>query len=109
MIHYTLDVLGSFIGPLFGVLIVDFYLVKHGKIVVDDLFTMSKTGRYWYTKGVNRRAVLALLPAAVIAVALGDDPLARRAAELLVVIGAAFPRSSTGSWRTRLHTPERGK
>ena len=28
VIHYTLDTLGAFIGPLFGVLIADFYLVK---------------------------------------------------------------------------------
>ena len=27
-IHYTLDTLGAFIGPLFGVLIADYYLVK---------------------------------------------------------------------------------
>ena len=25
VIHYTLDILGSFIGPLFGILIADFY------------------------------------------------------------------------------------
>jgi NCS1 family nucleobase:cation symporter-1 len=36
VIHYTLDILGSFIGPLYGVLILDFYLVKRGKLVVDD-------------------------------------------------------------------------
>ena len=39
VIHYTLETLGAFIGPLFGVLIADFYLVRKQKIVVDDLFT----------------------------------------------------------------------
>jgi NCS1 family nucleobase:cation symporter-1 len=68
VIHYTLDVLGSFIGPLYGVLIVDFYLVKRQKIVQDDLYTMSERGAYWYRNGVNYRAVAALLPAAAIAV-----------------------------------------
>ena len=29
-IHYTLDTLGAFIGPLFGVLIADYYLVQAG-------------------------------------------------------------------------------
>ncbi len=28
VIHYTLDTLGAFIGPLYGVLIADYYLVK---------------------------------------------------------------------------------
>ncbi|SMG06565.1 NCS1 family nucleobase:cation symporter-1 [Paraburkholderia susongensis] len=68
VIHYTLDVLGSFIGPLYGVLIVDYYLVKRQKIVLDDLYTVSPNGSYWYRNGVNHRAVAALLPAALIAV-----------------------------------------
>ena len=69
VIHYTLDVLGSFIGPLYGVLIVDYFLVKRQQVAIDDLYSMSPQGRYWYTGGVNWRAVGALLPAAVIAVA----------------------------------------
>jgi NCS1 family nucleobase:cation symporter-1 len=68
VIHYTLDILGSFIGPLFGVLIVDFYLIKRQQIAVDDMFTMSPAGRYWYRDGVNRAAVYALVPAAAIAI-----------------------------------------
>ncbi|WP_207001466.1 NCS1 family nucleobase:cation symporter-1 [Trinickia mobilis] len=69
VIHYTLDVLGSFIGPLYGVLIVDFYLVKRQKVTLDDLYSVSEKGAYWYRNGVNYRAVFALLPAAAIAVA----------------------------------------
>ncbi|WP_175811128.1 cytosine permease, partial [Burkholderia anthina] len=69
VIHYTLDILGSFIGPLYGVLIVDFYLVKRGALKRDDLYTLAETGAYWYRGGVNRRAVYSLLPAAVIAIA----------------------------------------
>ena len=68
VIHYTLDVLGSFIGPLYGVLVVDYYLVKRQKIVLDDLYTVEPNGSYWYRNGVNYRAVAALLPAALIAV-----------------------------------------
>jgi NCS1 family nucleobase:cation symporter-1 len=69
VIHYTLDVLGAFIGPLYGVLIIDYFIVKRQKVAVDELYSMSPEGRYWYTGGVNRRAVGALLPAAAIAVA----------------------------------------
>jgi NCS1 family nucleobase:cation symporter-1 len=63
VIHYTLETLGAFIGPLFGVLIADFYVVRRQKIVVDDMFTMAPEGRYYYRKGYN--------PAAVIATAVG--------------------------------------
>lgn len=69
VIHDTLDILGSFIGPLYGVLIVDYYLVKREKITLDDMYSMSPLGRYWYTGGVNRRALYALVPAALIAIA----------------------------------------
>ncbi|MBJ8342153.1 NCS1 family nucleobase:cation symporter-1 [Antrihabitans sp. YC3-6] len=67
VIHYTLETLGAFIGPLFGVLIADYYLVRKQHIVIDDLFTMSKEGTYWYTKGYNPAAVIATAIGAVVA------------------------------------------
>jgi NCS1 family nucleobase:cation symporter-1 len=68
VIHYTLETLGAFIGPLFGVLIADFYLVRKQRIVVDDLFSMSEDGRYWYRNGYNPPAIIATVIGAVIAV-----------------------------------------
>ncbi|MGW4248833.1 NCS1 family nucleobase:cation symporter-1, partial [Nocardia sp. NPDC004722] len=68
VIHYTLEVLGAFIGPLFGVLIADYYLVRKREITVDELFTMSETGKYWYTKGFNPVAVIATVVGAIAAV-----------------------------------------
>ena len=68
VIHYTLETLGAFIGPLFGVLIADYYLIRKQKVVVDDLFTMDEGGKYWYTKGYNKVAVLATVVGAVLAV-----------------------------------------
>ncbi|SFB33212.1 nucleobase:cation symporter-1, NCS1 family [Collimonas sp. OK607] len=66
VIHYTLDVLGSFIGPLFGILIADFYLVKKQRVIVDDLYTMDRKGAYWYSHGYNPKAIMALIPSAII-------------------------------------------
>ncbi len=62
LIHYTLDVLGAFIGPLFGILIADFYLIKRGRVSVDDLFDDTPQGKYWYRNGFNPKAIAALLP-----------------------------------------------
>lgn len=61
MIQYTLGALGALIGPLFGILISDFYRVRKGIIHVDELYTTNPNGRYWYTKGVNLTAVYSLL------------------------------------------------
>ncbi len=63
-IFWTLGLLGALIGPLFGILIADFYLVRDQKIVVDDLYTLSESGAYHYTRGTNPKAVYALLVAA---------------------------------------------
>ena len=68
VIHYTLETLGAFIGPLFGVLIADFYLIRKQQVDVDDMFTMAPEGRYWYRKGVNPAAVIATAAGAVVAV-----------------------------------------
>jgi NCS1 family nucleobase:cation symporter-1 len=90
VIHYTLDVLGSFIGPLYGILIVDFFLVKRQKVVLDDLYTVSDKGSYWYHNGVNYRAVGALLPAAVIAVICVMVPSLNGLANFSWFIGAGL-------------------
>ncbi|MCD9123660.1 MULTISPECIES: NCS1 family nucleobase:cation symporter-1 [Cupriavidus] len=66
VIHYTLDVLGAFIGPLFGILISDYYLVRRQQVDVDDLYTMRPQGKYWYTRGYNPVAIATMIPAAII-------------------------------------------
>jgi NCS1 family nucleobase:cation symporter-1 len=67
VIHYTLDTLGAFIGPLYGVLICDYYLIKKQRVVVDDLYTLRPDGTYHYTKGYNPYAIIATAVGAVLA------------------------------------------
>jgi NCS1 family nucleobase:cation symporter-1 len=67
VIHYTLETLGAFIGPLFGVLIADYYLIRKQRVAVDDMFTMDPAGRYYYKKGYNPSAIIATAIGAVIA------------------------------------------
>lgn len=61
VIHYTVDVLGAMIGPLYGIVIVDYFLIKKKEIDVDSLYTESPKGRYWYEGGINKKSVYALL------------------------------------------------
>jgi nucleobase:cation symporter-1, NCS1 family len=67
VIHYTLDTLGAFIGPLYGVLIADYYLVKKQRVIVDDLYTLAPDGTYHYARGYNPAAIVATVVGAVIA------------------------------------------
>ncbi|MEU0877117.1 NCS1 family nucleobase:cation symporter-1 [Lentzea sp. NPDC005914] len=89
VIHYTLEVLGAFIGPLFGVLIADYYLVRKQKVVVDELFTMSPEGRYHYRKGYNPKAIAATVAGAIVAVAPVLVPALGGAAQYTWFIGMA--------------------
>lgn len=68
-IQYTLGILGALIGPLFGVLIAGYFLVSKQRIVVDDMFTLEKTGRYWFTNGYNPNAVLTVAIAGLVSIA----------------------------------------
>ncbi|QMU20976.1 NCS1 family nucleobase:cation symporter-1 [Gordonia rubripertincta] len=81
-IHYTMDTLGAVIGPLFGILIADFYLVKKQKIVVDDLFTMKPEGTYWYRNGWNPVAVGSTIVASILPICV-------------VIFGTAYQASFT--------------
>lgn len=65
MVQYTLGTLGSFIGPLFGIIIADYYLVRKKQVDVDALYSDDPNGPYWYTNGFNMTAIYALVLAAI--------------------------------------------
>jgi NCS1 family nucleobase:cation symporter-1 len=46
------------LGPIAGVMIADYFLVRHAQLTVEDLYRRS--GVYEYRNGINRRAVIAL-------------------------------------------------
>ncbi|WP_447943868.1 NCS1 family nucleobase:cation symporter-1 [Microbacterium aurum] len=73
-IHYSLGVLAALIGPLFGLLIAGYYVAARQRIKVDDMFTMSEQGAYWYRKGYNPNAIKTLLAAGIPTVLLAILP-----------------------------------
>ncbi|MDO9355162.1 MAG: cytosine permease, partial [Solirubrobacteraceae bacterium] len=68
-IFWTLGMLGALIGPLFGILIADYYVIRKQKVDVDALFTLSPEGEYFYSKGYNMAAVKAVIFAGAISIA----------------------------------------
>lgn len=48
--------IGSAFCPLFGVVLADYFILKRGCYVAEDLY---RRGRYWYAGGVNPRVLLA--------------------------------------------------
>lgn len=49
----------SLLGPLGGIMIVDYYFIRKKRLVVDELY--SRDGHYWYSSGFNIKALLALV------------------------------------------------
>jgi nucleobase:cation symporter-1, NCS1 family len=69
-IQYSLGILGSLIGPLFGILIAGYYLAAKQRIAVDDMYTLDPAGRYWYRGGFNPNAVITVAVTGGIAILL---------------------------------------
>ncbi|SDK18251.1 NCS1 family nucleobase:cation symporter-1 [Streptomyces indicus] len=80
VVNYFLGGLGAFLGPLFGVIMVDYFWVKRSRVDVDQLFNAGPDSPYHYRKGVNPKALWAFVPTAavtgVLALAPVFDPVA---------------------------------
>jgi len=42
------SIFGAVLGPMFGIMVADYYLVKRQVVAVDDLYTMSPDGSFHY-------------------------------------------------------------
>ncbi len=62
------DTLGAVLAPLYGIIVADYYLVRRQRLNVQDLYSTSRQGAYWFQNGWNRRAVIAFAIAAVFSV-----------------------------------------
>ncbi|WP_432542827.1 NCS1 family nucleobase:cation symporter-1 [Kineococcus sp. SYSU DK002] len=65
-VNYFIGGVGALIGPLFGIMIVDYHLVRRGRVDVDALYSADPAGRYHYRRGTNPNAVAALAGSGVI-------------------------------------------
>jgi len=64
------SIFGAVLGPMFGIIVADYYVVKRQKIVLDDLYTMSPAGSLHYRDGWNPAALTALGVAGVVSIGL---------------------------------------
>src|ERR1700727_1829636 len=54
------SIFGAALGPMFGIMVADYYLVKRQQIVLNDLYTMSPNGSLHFENGWNTRELFAL-------------------------------------------------
>ena len=55
-----IDTIGSFFGPIFGIMIIDYYWIKKSKLVNKDIFSASSDGSYYYSNGWHLKALYSL-------------------------------------------------
>ncbi|KAG9138656.1 hypothetical protein Leryth_027654 [Lithospermum erythrorhizon] len=51
----------ALLGPIGGIILADYYLVQKGELNVKELYTLNPVGAYYYSRGFNLTALLALL------------------------------------------------
>ncbi|MFF5255889.1 NCS1 family nucleobase:cation symporter-1 [Streptomyces leeuwenhoekii] len=88
VVNYFLGGLGALLGPLFGVIMADYWLLRKSRVNVLDLYTDHARGEYHYRRGYNPRAVAAFVPSAAIAVVVALVPAFHAAAGFSWFIGA---------------------
>jgi NCS1 family nucleobase:cation symporter-1 len=89
-INYFLGGLGAFLGPLFGIIFVDYYLVRHGRVDVDALYREGPSSPYWYQGGVNRKAVLVFAVSALVAAIVALFPVFKTLSPFSWFVGAGL-------------------
>ena len=52
-----IDTFGAFFGPLFGIMISDFYFIKKENLINKDIYSLESNGAYYYTGGWHLKGV----------------------------------------------------
>ena len=56
-----IDTFGAFFGPLFGLIISDFYFVQKSNLINKDIYSLERDGTYYYTGGWHIKGIYSLI------------------------------------------------
>ena len=88
VINYFLGGLGAILGPFFGLIMVDYWIIRRQRLNIPDLYSEAADGTYHYRNGFNPRAFYALIPAALISLAIALVPVFHSVSDFSWIIGA---------------------
>ena len=60
---------GAVLAPIYGIMMVDHYMIKKEALDIDELFNASEDGEYYYDNGWNKKAMVAFVIPAIFSVA----------------------------------------
>ena len=84
------NTLGAILAPVYGIMIVDYYVIKKGRIDINQLFSSKKGGKYYYNDGWNQKAFVAWEIAGVFSVLTVWHPSLSGLGGYAWIIGAAL-------------------
>lgn len=90
VIAYFLGGLGALLGPFFGIMAVDYFLLRKARFSIPDLYEPSERSLYYYRNGVNPLAIKAFVPSAIVSLTLALVPAFALIAPFGWFIGAAL-------------------
>ena len=56
-----IDTFGAFFGPLFGIMISDYYFIRNGKLNNKDIYSLESNSEYYYSAGWHLKGVYSLI------------------------------------------------
>ncbi|MBB3038386.1 NCS1 family nucleobase:cation symporter-1 [Hoyosella altamirensis] len=84
------DTLGAVLAPLYGIMVVDYYLIRKQKLRVQHLYSTAVDGSYYFTRGWNLKALGAFGVAGVFSVSTVWVPALEELTGFAWLIGAAI-------------------
>ncbi|NWD73546.1 NCS1 family nucleobase:cation symporter-1 [Pseudomonas gingeri] len=64
------SIFGAVLGPMFGIMVADYYVVKRQVIKLEDLYTLSPQGSLYFEGGWNTKALFALIVSGSLSIGL---------------------------------------
>ncbi|NYD54716.1 NCS1 family nucleobase:cation symporter-1 [Microbacterium pseudoresistens] len=74
VVGYFLGSLGALIGPLFGIMVADFFIVRRQRFVLRHMFLPTPESIYYYNRGVSLKTLWAFIPSGLIALVIAVGP-----------------------------------
>ena len=85
-----IDTISSFFGPVFGIMITDYYLIKRQNISNKDIFSSATKSSYYYYNGWQIKGLYSLLIGFIFSASTIWNPELRFLQSFSWVIGAFF-------------------
>lgn len=74
IVNHFIGSVGALMGPLYGVVMADYYIIRRQMIDSDALFDDTPGGKYYYNGGYNTNAIIALVVSGGVAIGISVIP-----------------------------------